>query len=133
MISLKELFGTHTVAEIPIAHQQNLQELCKRVNVIREAWSQPMIVTSGYRSMQEHLRIYRAKGIPDSQIPMGSAHLLGMAVDIADPQLLLTHWLKNDRLGLTMLQRCDLYCEDGNSNWVHFQTRPTKYGHWFKP
>lgn len=133
MISFKEMLGDHTIAEVPMKHQQNMQELLKRVNHIREAWGKPMIVTSGYRSLEEHYRIYSKLGIPRDKVPLKSAHLTGEAVDIFDPGLLLTDWLKNDRIGLTMLQTHDLYCEEGNKNWVHFQTRPTKYGHWFKP
>lgn len=141
MISFKDLLGDNSLADVPLTHQQNLQELLKRVNKVLEAYGQASyIVTSGYRSAQQHKRIYdtinlkRSKnGQPPLAIPLGSAHLQGMAVDIYDPDLHLTDWLKNDRVGITMLQTHDLYCEDGNANWVHFQTRPTKYGHWFKP
>lgn len=43
---------------------------------------QPITITSGYRSLQDHLRIYKEKGITDkSKIPMGSYHLKGLAAD----------------------------------------------------
>lgn len=132
-ISFKELMGSHTIAEIPIVHQQNLQKLLDKVNVIREAWGKPMTVTSGYRSMQDHLRIYSEKGITDkSKIPMASKHLSGLAVDISDPKLELTAWLKSD--GAELLVSTGLYCEEGNRNWVHFQCEPPKSGNrWFLP
>lgn len=133
MVSFKEALGSHVLSEVPIAHQQNIQELLKRVNVLRAAWGRPMIVTSGYRSLQEHLNIYFKKGITDrKKIPMGSAHLTGQAIDIYDPGLKLTAWLKeNDS---SRLIEVDLYCEEGNSNWVHFTTRrPGSGRRWFLP
>lgn len=133
-ITFKELLGSHTIAEVPIAHQQNMQELLKRLEPVREAWNKPMVVTSGYRSLEEHYRIYSMKGTPRDKVPLQSAHLYGMAVDIADEGLLLTDWLKHDRVGCTMLQAHNLYCEEGNKNWVHFSTRAPKSGHrWFLP
>lgn len=134
-ISFKQLLGSIPISDVPMLHQQNLQELLKRVNpVLAEFAAQDYIVTSGYRSLQDHLRIYRAKGVPDSSIPMHSAHLTGEAVDIYDPDLHLTDWLKNDRIGSTMLQTYDLFCEEGNKNWVHFSTRaPHSNRRWFLP
>lgn len=141
-ITFKDLLGAHPISDVPIAHQQNLQELLKRVNPVLEAFgAQSYIVTSGYRSEQDNLRIYSninakraAAGKPPVPVATNSSHLVGMAVDVYDPDLHLTDWLKNDRVGLTMLQTYDLYCEDGNANWVHFSTRPPKSRkRWFLP
>ena len=133
MISFKEVIGDHLISDIPIEHQQNIQELLKRVNIVRNQWGKSMTVTSGYRTLQDHLRIYSQKGITDrSKIPMKSQHLSGCAVDIFDPDLSLTRWLKeNDS---QILKDVDLYCEDKNSNWVHFQIHPPTSGkRWFLP
>ena len=134
MISYKELLGNHTIAEIPIQHQHNLEELLKRINVIREAWGKSMIITSGYRSMQEHLRIYSEKGITDkSKIPMQSRHLYGMAVDIADTNQELQHWLKDN---VKILEDNGLWMEDfsATKTWCHFQIVPPKSNNrWFLP
>lgn len=128
MISFKEVTGDITLADIPIAHQQNIQELIKRVNVVREKWNKPMKVTSGYRTLQDHLRIYSAKGITDkSKIPMKSNHLTGAALDISDPKGELQKWLNEN---VTLLMAIGLYCEDFayTKTWVHFQIVPPKSG-----
>lgn len=139
MISFKELIKDYTLADIPLSHQINIQELLKRVNVLRLEWNKPMVVTSGYRTMYDHLRIYsvlnekRAKsGLPTLRIPMSSLHLKGSAIDIYDPDLSLTKWLKeNDSKRLVDV---GLWAEEGNKNWVHLQTFPPKSGkRWFLP
>lgn len=87
-----------------------------------------MIVTSGYRTMEDHLRIYAEKGIADkSRIPMGSKHLVGAAVDIFDPDQKLQDWVWGNQ---SFLRRIELWCErfTHTPNWVHFQSIP--YGSW---
>jgi uncharacterized protein YcbK (DUF882 family) len=139
MISMKEFLGHATIADLSLDHAHNAEELLKRINILREAWGKPWIVTSGYRTMQDHLRIYsqinskrRAQGLDDLRVPTSSKHLSGEAIDIYDSGLKITKWLKeNDS---ARLQAVDLYCEEGNDNWVHFQLRPPKSGkRWFKP
>ncbi len=133
-ISFIQLLSGNPIADVPMLHQQNLQELQKRVNIVLAEYNaQSYIITSGYRTLQHHLEIYSRKGLKPPNVPMNSAHLTGEACDIYDPDLHLTDWLKNDRIGCTMLQKHDLYCEEGNKDWVHMQTRASKYGHWFKP
>lgn len=92
-----------------------------------------MTVTSGLRTMEDHLRIYREKGITDpAKIPMKSKHLIGAAVDIYDPGLEITKWLKEDESA--KLIAAELWCEEGNKNWVHFQIYSPASGHrWFYP
>lgn len=132
MISFKEMIKGMVISDVPIAHQQNIQELLNRLNVLREAWGKPMKVTSGYRTTQDQLRIYRGKGVSDDRIPFGSQHLKGAACDIYDPDLSLTKWLKENKS--ERLVEVDLYCESGNLNWVHFQLYPPKSGNrWFLP
>lgn len=138
MISLKELMSGNIISDIPINQQHNLEDLQKAVNLVREKWGKPMVVTSGYRSMSEHLRIYsvinarrRAENLPPVKVPLGSAHLSGNACDISDPNLALTEWLKQNP---SVLADAGLWCEEGNSNWVHFQIVPPVSGHrWFLP
>lgn len=123
-ITFKEVQGRHNVADIPIAHQHNIEELLKRINILRAAYGKPLRVTSGYRSMQDHLRIYSQKGITDkSKIPMGSQHLYGCAVDFADPKGELQAWiLANPQV----IEQADLYLEDfkATKGWVHCQWKP---------
>jgi hypothetical protein len=140
MIAYVELLSGHNVADIPIAHQQNLEITLKASNIIRVAWGKPMTCTSGYRSMQDHLRIYSekmGKNFDPKKVPMRSHHLYGEAADFADPHLELTAWLKTSE-GQAAADEANVFFEEGNANWVHIQTVPFgsyKPGgtRWFKP
>lgn len=133
MISYKELLHGHVINDLSIKQQQNLAELHKRMNVLRESYGEPMTVTSGFRTEQEHRRIYGAKGIVGSKVPMGSAHLQGLAVDIADPDGRLKLWLTSTAIGIKLLEEQELYCEADTHGWVHFQfRRPSSGQRWFK-
>jgi len=136
MITMSEILGNVKFDDLPKEHQDNLAILLERINKIRALWGKPMKVTSGYRSKEDQLRIYKEKGITDiSKIPMGSNHLKAAAIDIYDPKLEVTQWLKDNP---QILEDACLWCEDGNKNWVHAQIYPFrsyKAGgtRWFKP
>jgi len=103
---------------------QNLEALLRALNVVRKAWGQPMTVTSGLRSREHQIEVYRLKGITDlSKIPLQSAHLTGQAADILDLNGSLGEWLKNN---IEVLIECELYVEhlDFTRGWAHLQTRP---------
>lgn len=122
MIELKELnsHGYPTTPEI----DNNLQILLERVNKIRAEWGKPMTVTSGLRSQTDQQRL-------NPSAPK-SNHLIGAAVDIYDPDLSLTAWLKEN--SSKRLIEAQLWCEEGNKNWVHFQIYPPHSGNrWFLP
>jgi hypothetical protein len=127
MISMKELNpkGFPTTPAI----KKNLDELLRRINIIREEWAQPMTVTSGLRSIDDHLRIYKEKAAKEKKtfdpkkVPMSSKHLSGEACDIADPKGLLMKWLKANP---DILKEAGLWCEDATLGWVHFQLSPPK-------
>lgn len=126
MITYKELLGSHTVAEVPIAHQHNLEDLLICVNKLRSSYGEPMVVTSPYRSMQEHLRIYASKGITDqTKIPMQSKHLVGNAVDFADPLGQLYKWAFENQ---DRLEAFGIWCEKDTKGWLHCQRVPPKSG-----
>lgn len=119
--------------------QANLSILHEKINKIRNLWAQPMIVTSGFRSKEDHLRIYKEKAYRDnikfdeSKVPMASKHLYGKAVDIADNEGLLAQWCHEN---IKHLEDIGLWCEDTESTlgWVHFQIEPPKSGNrFFKP
>ena len=142
MLKIQELLGGESFDDLDQETQANLTRLLDSVNQVRKLWNRPMTVTSGLRSMEKHLSIYRDKaarklkpfenGVFDkSKVPMQSRHLYGQAVDISDPVLSLTKWLKANP---EVLENAGLYCEQGNSNWVHFQIVPPKSGkRWFLP
>jgi uncharacterized protein YcbK (DUF882 family) len=133
---MNEMLCGVKLEDIPEEHQENLKKLLEKINIVRQKWGKPMTPTNSYRTMKHHLEIYKAKGITDpAKIPMKSKHLYGLAVDIADPKLELTEWLKNNP---EILEEVDGYCEEGNSNWVHMQIKPFGSYHsggtrWFKP
>ena len=132
MIIMQELLGDYKLEDQTDEIQKNLAILLPHVNIIRAAWGKPMIVTSGLRTLADHLRIYAAKGITDpAKIPMKSRHLIGAAVDVSDPKLELTAWLKANPQHLEL---AELWCEEGNKNWTHFQIVPPASGNrWFLP
>jgi uncharacterized protein YcbK (DUF882 family) len=128
MITLKELLGKYKEEDIPKEHLDNLKDLLNKVNIVRSSYGKPMRPTSGYRSMDDHLRIYKDKGITDqSKIPMKSKHLSGLAVDILDPKQELQQWCLNNE---AILVQAGLYMEDfsATTNWVHFQSVPPRSG-----
>jgi len=112
--------------------RSNLYRLHYSMNVVRVHYDSPMIVTSGFRSMERHVNIYasinenrKIKGLPVISIPMGSMHLRGAACDISDPDSVLkTFVVKNLRL----VEDLGLYMEafDATPSWVHFQIYPPK-------
>ena len=128
MISFNELLGPkNNINDVPILHQHNLEDLLVKINKIRTAWAKPMTITSGYRSMQDHLRIYseinaklRKAGKAERKVPMGSKHLLGLACDVSDPDGSLHDWcVANTKL----LEDVGLWCEvKDDAARVHFQS-----------
>lgn len=131
-ISLKEIIKETKFSSLSKEVQDNLMTLLERINKIRAKWGKPMTVTSGLRTKEDQIRVYKDKGITDiNKIPMGSQHLKGAAIDIFDPKLELTAWLKANP---KVLEDTMLWCEEGNKNWVHFQLYPPKSGkRWFLP
>lgn len=128
MMTLKELLGKYELKDVPKEHQDNLMTLLERISKIRKDYNKPMKVTSGYRSMEDHKRIYKQKGITDeNKIPMKSRHLVGAAVDISDPKGELQKWCNDN---VKVLEEVQLWCEDFNytQSWVHFQIIPPKSG-----
>ncbi len=133
-ISMKEALSGHNLVDLPHPHEVNLQDLVNRVNTVLNLWPKPVRVTSGYRSMQDHLRIYSAKNVPANKIPMGSKHLTGQAIDVSDPDGALKLWLKTDPTAIVAIEKAGLYMEEGTRGWVHFQNVAPRSGHrWFLP
>lgn len=122
MISLQELnrAGHPLTGE----EQANLDELCRRLNVVREAYGKPMVVTNGYRTWAEHVALYMKLG---RKPPAKSAHLTCQAADVWDQDKALWTWLMQN---LPLLEKTGLWLEDGTTtkNWVHFQTKPPASG-----
>jgi len=131
MISREEILKGKTC---PPELENNLLELLIKINKVRDAYGRPMTVSSGFRSMEEHLEIYRKKGITDKKkIPMKSKHLFCQAIDIYDPKKELQKWIKEN---VSLMEEIGLWFEDFDStpNWTHFQiVPPSSKTRFFRP
>ena len=141
MIQMVDLLNhKYEFADLDLTISDQLMDLLSRLQWVQDQPGCPIAdwnCTSGLRTMEDHLRIYRQKaaaaGVPfdESKVPMASKHLYGRAADIYDPNLEMTAWLKANP---SILETAGLWCEEGNANWVHFQNQPPKSGHrWFLP
>lgn len=109
--------GSHKWAkeEVDIVILRNLEDLCLKVNKL--GYQPPMRASSCLRSIKDQQRI--------NPKAMGSSHLYGCAVDIADPDGALAKWLLAHS---DLLVECGLWMEDPKhtKGWVHLQTYATK-------
>lgn len=136
-ITREEIIGSTEWDDIPEEHQNNIDDLLVKLNKIRTKWGKPMFSSSGYRSMAQHLAIYKKKGITDKKlIPMKSKHLFGQADDIGDADektpgtqiLEFQQWCRDNEDWL--LNEVGVWIEhfDYTKTWVHFQSVP--YASW---
>lgn len=139
MISMSEILKGKKLEDQSAEIQVNLAVLLEKINKIRALYGKSMTPSSGLRTMEDHLRIYKEKaakaGVPfdESKVPMKSRHLYGQAVDIADPNKELQKWCKDHESDLASI---GLWMEDFSAtpNWCHFQTIAPKSGNrWFLP
>ena len=119
--------GSHKWAEkdVDVITLRNLEDMCRKVNAL--GYQPPMRATSCLRSIKDQQRI--------NPSAMGSSHLYGCAVDIADPNGLLATWLQSIE-GQRRLVECGLWMEDPKSTkgWCHLQTyTPKSFNRYFKP
>jgi uncharacterized protein YcbK (DUF882 family) len=121
MISLQELnpHAYTTTDEI----DANLAILLERINVIREAYGIPMVVTSGLRDTAQQMALI-ASG--KSNAPK-SKHLTGQACDIQDKDGALRDWVKAN---MDLMESTGFWFEDFDHTpgWVHFQIVPPGSG-----
>lgn len=89
----------------------NLDKLLIPLNIIRDAWGKPMLVTSGWRPPS-------INGSTPGAAPH-SKHMLGLAADIADPDGSLWAWVLEN---LQLMKDQDIFLEDKRwtKGWVHF-------------
>lgn len=130
MISLQELNPkNHKLTDEQLL---NLLDLLSRANMVISKSNTTGVVTSGFRSLDDHKRIYthiaRKNGQKTIRIPMGSQHLHGRAVDIADADGSFMKFCKDN---ISLLENAGLWVEQGTVGWVHLQTVPPKSGNRF--
>lgn len=99
------------------AISDNLDVLLQKINVIRAAYGKPMRVTSGWRPASINGMIKNAA--------LKSNHMIGCAVDVADPKGELRDWCLQN---LDLMKATGLYLEDFRytKGWVHFGSLPPK-------
>lgn len=127
--TVKELLqaGSHKwkESEVDIVILRNLEDLCRKLNAL--GYKPPMRASSCLRSIKDQQRI--------NPKAMGSSHLYGCAVDIADPDGKLKSWLQTEAGNLALIN-CGLWAEDykSTSTWVHLQSySPKSMNRVFRP
>lgn len=106
-------------SEVDAVTLRNLEDLIRKVNAL--GYQPPMRASSCLRSLADQKRI--------NPKAMGSSHLYGAAVDIADPEGKLAQWILEHP---TVLTKCGLWMEapehthGKNGNWVHLQSYAPK-------
>lgn len=109
--------------------EANIKILLEKMNIVREKYTIPMTVTSGIRTIDEQVAIYKDKAArklfpftdgnyDESKVPLKSKHLYGQAIDILDHDKTLYNWCKANE---DFLAETGLWMEERQGNWVHFQ------------
>lgn len=107
-------------SEVDSVTLRNLDELCRRVNAL--GYSPAMRASSCLRSLADQKRI--------NPSAMGSSHLYGCAVDVADPTGDFARWVRSHT---SKLVECGLWCENPQytKGWVHLAIYMPKSGNRF--
>lgn len=112
--------------------RSNVNILYGRMLQIEKLCNLPIEITSGFRSLEHHIEIYKKKMGKDfsmKKVPLKSLHLTGEAVDIYDKNGKLFLWCYNN---VSILENVCLWVEnDQGVPRVHFQSRPPKSGQRF--
>ena len=99
------------INKVDIVIKRNLEDLCRKINTL--GYQPPMRATSCLRSIESQKKI--------NPSAMGSSHLYGCAVDIADPKGELKKWLETR---VATLMNCGLWLEnpEKTNGWIHLQS-----------
>ena len=111
MIKLSEIAKGQA---IPAEYLENLYDLWNKINNIRSAYGKPMVITSGYRTVEWEKKQGRSGK---------SDHCKCKAIDVYDPDKDLAKWVHEHE---QLLKYNQLWVEhtDYTKNWVHFTTQP---------
>jgi len=129
-ISVVDYLKGLSLSDLPDEHVRNINILIPKINDLLDLFGSYRPLTSGYRSPADQIRIYKEKlgsSFNISKVPMGSAHLVGLAIDLSDTDSKLGHWCL---MNIKTLQDLGLYMEDKAStpNWIHLQCIAPKSG-----
>ena len=128
MIYTKELVKT-SLWKLDPDHICNLINLHHKLNAIRAHYNKPIYINSGFRTFEDHKRIYLARGVVVP--PLGSQHLIGAAADLQDRKGALKKWILDH---LELSESLGLYYESFEATggmdggWIHAQLYPPKSG-----
>jgi len=102
---------------------QNLNELCRRLNKIRAAYGKPMIITSGLRSEGQQAELIKAGKSNATR----SKHLTGHAADILDKDGSLGKWALEN---IKIFEEVGIWIENPEKTfgWLHCQSCPPASG-----
>lgn len=127
--TVKELLqaGSHKWKEkdVDAITLRNLEDLCRKLNSL--GYQPPMRASSCLRSLADQKRI--------NPKALGSSHLYGAAVDIADPDGRFAEWILSVE-GQRKLVSAGLWAEDPEHTrgWVHLQNyAPKSFNRYFIP
>ena len=115
--TIKELSYSKTAEEKNINNspdiniQKHLEELIKFLNPLREAWGEPILVSSGFRCPELN------KAVNGSET---SAHLIGYAVDLVPANGKIDEFKKFivDYMKIRMFDQCIIE-KSGKTEWIH--------------
>jgi hypothetical protein len=129
MISESELLNGKKLEDLTAEQRVNFTVLMDKSNKLRKAYGKPLTVSSGVRTMADHLRIYKDKGITDqSKIPMRSKHLSAEACDVTCRDIKgLQKWITDNT---KLMESIGLWFESfaHTPNWAHMQIVPPASG-----
>ena len=121
--TLEELLqaGNHKwdIKDVDVIIKRNLEDLCRKINKL--GFQPARYASSCLRSLKDQQRI--------NPSAMGSSHLYGCAVDVADPDGGLTRWVQTS-VGRAKLVECGLWVEDPKytNGWLHLSSYMPKSG-----
>lgn len=124
LFTVKELLRAGSIKwnikDIDSVILRNLEDLCRKVNAL--GYQPPMIASSCLRSIESQKKI--------NPSALGSSHLYGCAVDVADPTGDFARWVRSHT---SKLVECGLWCENPQytKGWVHLTTYMPKSGNRF--
>lgn len=128
MVSIDELYKPEDLGRINHDDMISLTHLHYKLNCLRYFYQQPMTISSGFRTIEEQIALYKKLAKP---VVLGSQHLTGSAVDISDPRGDLKKFiLKNMRFMEEQFLFMESFTATGGleTGWVHLQLFP--YGSW---
>ena len=102
------------------AYYRNAENLISKVNKIGEFINTSTTLSSGFRTKERQIQIYREQG---KQPVMNSLHMTGHALDIRDVDGRIKQQIKSNRTLLERAKKLGLYFENFNATptWVHVQ------------